>query len=216
MRAATRPAMRCWPPLRSAMAGATRDGDRLYRYGGDEFAAILPGADRKAAHEVAERIRRAVAELVGDDERTAGHDQRRCRVLPRRRAHQGRAGRRCRSRAVPGEARRPRSVRTETHADPYLRALDETAIALLDRTTRQDDLLETILLRATALLGTPHGVPLPRRAGRRRPRPPPRHGLLRGPHRVPAPDRPGARRAGLSDRRSRSPSTTTTRGASGR
>ncbi len=41
-----------------AMAGATRDGDRLYRYGGDEFAAILPGADRVAAHEVADRIRR--------------------------------------------------------------------------------------------------------------------------------------------------------------
>ena len=46
-----------------ALAGATRDGDRLYRYGGDEFAAILPGADRNAAHDVAERIRRAVTEL---------------------------------------------------------------------------------------------------------------------------------------------------------
>ncbi len=42
-----------------AMSAATRDGDRLYRYGGDEFAAILPGADRVVAHEVAERIRDA-------------------------------------------------------------------------------------------------------------------------------------------------------------
>src|SRR4029077_20337552 len=49
--------------LAKALAGATRDGDRLYRYGGDEFAAILPGADRQAAHEVAERIRHAVSEL---------------------------------------------------------------------------------------------------------------------------------------------------------
>ena len=40
------------------MSRAIRDGDRLYRYGGDEFAAILPGADRMAAHEVAERLRR--------------------------------------------------------------------------------------------------------------------------------------------------------------
>ena len=46
-----------------AMSAAVRDGDRIYRYGGDEFAAILPGADRMAAHDVAERLRRTVAEL---------------------------------------------------------------------------------------------------------------------------------------------------------
>ena len=31
------------------MSWATRDTDRLYRYGGDEFAALLPGADRLIA-----------------------------------------------------------------------------------------------------------------------------------------------------------------------
>ena len=46
-----------------AMAQATRDGDRLYRYGGDEFVAILAGADRGIAHQVAVRIRRGVVEL---------------------------------------------------------------------------------------------------------------------------------------------------------
>ena len=45
------------------MTTAIRDGDRLYRYGGDEFAAILPNTDRMAAHDVAERLRRTVAEL---------------------------------------------------------------------------------------------------------------------------------------------------------
>ena len=139
------------------MAGATRDGDRLYRYGGDEFAAILPGADRNAAHEVAERIRRAVAELsaetggppvtisVGiacypDDGQTKDAlvglaDQ--AMYLAKPTGPLGRRGH-------------------EPDADPYLRTLDETALALLDR-QGQDQLLETILARATALLGTPHG-----------------------------------------------------------
>ena len=40
-------------------------------------------------------------------------------------------------------------------ADPYLRALDETALALLDRHD-QGGLLEAIVARATALIGTPH------------------------------------------------------------
>src|SRR6185503_18908694 len=44
----------------------------------------------------------------------------------------------------------------EPDGDPYLRTLDETALALLDR-QGQDELMETILARATALLGTPHG-----------------------------------------------------------
>jgi diguanylate cyclase (GGDEF)-like protein len=138
------------------MASATRDGDRLYRYGGDEFAAILPGADRKAAHDVAERIRRAVAEVSGttggppvtisvgvacfpDDGETKDAlvgvaDQAMYLAKPTDRSGRGH----------------------EPEADPYLRALDETALALLDR-HGQEELLETILTRATALLGTPHG-----------------------------------------------------------
>ena len=65
------------------MTSATRDGDRLYRYGGDEFAAILPGADRNAAHEVAERIRRAVADLSAATGGPTRDDQRRDRLLSR-------------------------------------------------------------------------------------------------------------------------------------
>jgi len=37
-----------------------REGDALGRIGGEEFAAMLPGADQDAAFEIAERIRRAV------------------------------------------------------------------------------------------------------------------------------------------------------------
>ena len=138
-----------------AMRAATRLGDGLYRYGGDEFAVILPGASRIEAFEVVERIRRGVASLSSptgprvtvsagvacypDDgltkaELVSAADQSLYLAKP--------------------------AVRTEdaeiARRDPYLAALDETAIALMNRHD-PDDLLETIISRAAALLGTAHG-----------------------------------------------------------
>ena len=46
--------------------GAARSDDHVYRYGGDEFALIVPGASAAEAARVAERIRAAVAELTAD------------------------------------------------------------------------------------------------------------------------------------------------------
>ena len=137
-----------------AMRGATRIGDALYRYGGDEFAAILPGATRVEAFEIVERIRRGVAALPaptgprvtitagvacypedGDtkDGLVSAADQSLYLAKPSKRTDES-------------EARR----------DPYLSALDETAIALMNR-HNPEDLLETIIARASALLGTAHG-----------------------------------------------------------
>jgi diguanylate cyclase (GGDEF)-like protein len=77
--------------IAAVMARATRDNDRLYRYGGDEFAAVLPGADRVIAHEVAERIRARFAS--GPPARRASTaprvGQRRRRLLPRGWPHEG-------------------------------------------------------------------------------------------------------------------------------
>jgi diguanylate cyclase (GGDEF)-like protein len=145
--------------LLSAVAAAllvgTRDGDAVYRYGGDEFAVILPGANRIDAHEVAERIRRGVHELadgtgprisisVGvachpDDGRTKAElvavaDQSLYMAKPSSKA------------GVAGASRN----------DPYVAALDQMAIALMDRQDPKE-LLETIMSKAAALLGTPHG-----------------------------------------------------------
>jgi diguanylate cyclase (GGDEF)-like protein len=47
--------------LASRMRGVVRGGELLYRYGGDEFAALVPGADRAAAGRVAARIHAAVS-----------------------------------------------------------------------------------------------------------------------------------------------------------
>jgi diguanylate cyclase (GGDEF)-like protein/excisionase family DNA binding protein len=43
-----------------AIVAAGRDTDHVFRYGGDEFALILPGADAKAGVRVAHRVRRAI------------------------------------------------------------------------------------------------------------------------------------------------------------
>jgi diguanylate cyclase (GGDEF)-like protein len=146
--------------LAGAMTHATRDTDRLYRYGGDEFAALLPGADRMAAHEVAERIRRAVRErtdpLPGDatEPRPSVTISVGVACFP----DDGRT--KDELMAVADRALylvKPDHDRSDgSFGDPYLRALDETALALLDRND-QEGLLRTILDRASALLNTAHG-----------------------------------------------------------
>ena len=144
-----------------SMATATRDGDRLYRYGGDEFATILPGADRIVAHEVAERIRGVVRSRA---EATAGLDADSRPIVTisaglacfpddgRTKDELVAVADRALYQVKPIDGR----VTDGALADPYLRALDETALALLDHHD-PDRLLDVIVGRAIALLGTPHG-----------------------------------------------------------
>lgn len=53
----------CLRQVSSALSGSFRENDTLYRYGGEEFALILPGADLKAAWRAGERARRAVSSV---------------------------------------------------------------------------------------------------------------------------------------------------------
>jgi diguanylate cyclase (GGDEF)-like protein len=147
--------------IAAAMTQATRDTDRLYRYGGDEFAALLPGADRTAAHEVAERIRRAVRERTDPQPGDATEPRPTVTVSAGVACYPDDGRTKDELVAVADRALylvKPDHDRFDgvAAADPYLRALDETALALLDRND-QDGLLSTILDRASALLNTPHG-----------------------------------------------------------
>ncbi len=57
----------------AAIYGSARGEDRVFRYGGDEFAVLLPDVDARAAEAIGERVRQAVARLdrqggrAGDD-----------------------------------------------------------------------------------------------------------------------------------------------------
>jgi diguanylate cyclase (GGDEF)-like protein/excisionase family DNA binding protein len=51
----------------TAIYGAARSDDRVYRYGGDEFAIILPGSSAADAARVGERVRHAVASLTAGE-----------------------------------------------------------------------------------------------------------------------------------------------------
>ena len=55
-----------------AIAGACRQSDLVYRYGGDEFSLILRGTLEAGALDVAERVRDAVSEVKGNGRRRAG------------------------------------------------------------------------------------------------------------------------------------------------
>lgn len=63
------------------MATTKRRTDTVARIGGEEFALLLPNADRAGARESAEHVRRVVEDFFGEQARRDA--QRRSRRLPR-------------------------------------------------------------------------------------------------------------------------------------
>ncbi len=135
---------------------AVRGDDRVYRYGGDEFAVVLPATDRVGALEVADRVRAAIATApvpaggpkVGVSIGVAVH--------PDDGASKDDIVASADRALYLAKPLRPDGTRDEDPRDIYLAALNETALALMDRLEPRA-LLEAILARATGLLGVPHG-----------------------------------------------------------
>lgn len=57
---------RCLRQAAAAIASQSRSGDRAFRWGGDEFAVLMPDTTSSAAHEAAARIAATVASTCAD------------------------------------------------------------------------------------------------------------------------------------------------------
>jgi diguanylate cyclase (GGDEF)-like protein len=56
----------CLAAVARALSEASRDGDQVFRWGGDEFAILLPGATADQTEGILERLAAAVADAVQD------------------------------------------------------------------------------------------------------------------------------------------------------
>ena len=133
-----------------AIEGCIRQGDRAYRYGGDEFAVILPDCGRQAADEVARRVGLAI-DAIPDE--TGPHVSISIGIA-----------------CFPDDATdKEQLVETADQAlfltkgapfrssrDQFLAALDETTMGLLDGSDTEQ-LLSAILHRAARLFGVKDG-----------------------------------------------------------
>jgi diguanylate cyclase (GGDEF)-like protein len=134
-----------------AIESCVRQADRAYRYGGDEFAVILPDVGRAAAEEIARRVRAAV-EAIPDD---SGGPHVTMSVGIACYPEDGTA-----KDALVETADQALFVAKgapfRNSRDQFVAALDETAMGLLDG-LGAEELLDAILTRAARLLGVRTG-----------------------------------------------------------
>src|SRR5262249_37042338 len=134
-----------------AIESCIRQGDRAYRYGGDEFAVIRPDCPRPPAEEVARRIRAAVEAIP--DVSGGPHVTISVGVA----CHPDDATNKDMLVETADQALfLAKGAPFRTSRDQFVAALDETAMGLLEG-MGPDDVLDSILSRATRLLGVRTG-----------------------------------------------------------
>ncbi|HET7180652.1 MAG TPA: EAL domain-containing protein [Candidatus Limnocylindrales bacterium] len=134
-----------------AIESCIRQSDRAYRYGGDEFAVILPDVPRPGAEEVARRIRAAIEAIP--DESGGPHVTISIGIAchPEDGADKDNIVETADQALFLAKGAPFRNSR-----DQFVAALDETAMGLLDG-LGAEELLDSILTRAARLLGVRTG-----------------------------------------------------------
>ena len=142
--------------IAAAMRETLRDGDGVYRYGGDEFAVLVKGAGVDEARSIAGRVRASVAPLSASegplvtasvgvavypddgtvkDQLVAAADRALYLTKPPTRAHLG---------------------AHDPTRDPFLAAVDQTTLRLMEH-LEPAELLADIVERAASLVGVRNG-----------------------------------------------------------
>jgi diguanylate cyclase (GGDEF)-like protein len=134
-----------------AIESCVRQADRAYRYGGDEFAVILPDCTRAAAEEVSTRIQAAV--LAIPDDTGGSHVSISVGVS----CHPDDARAKDELVEIADQALfLAKGAPFRGSRDQFVAALDETAMGLLAG-RGPEEVLDAILIRAARLLGVQHG-----------------------------------------------------------
>ncbi len=142
--------------IAAAMRDTLREDDRVYRYGGDEFAIIVPRADAAAARHISDRVRAAIARLTETDGPTvsasagvAVHPDDGC-------TKDELVATADRALYLAKPTTRSRMGADDPTRDPYLAAVDQTTLRLMER-LEPAELLRDIVERAASLVGVKHG-----------------------------------------------------------